>query len=85
MQLLLAEATIVALNQGSINLYELGEEDIVSITINTAQLAYFQEYEADQVLLQPVFVLEGNAELANKQVVATTLYLPAISSNYLIP
>ncbi len=82
---LMIEAKIVALDQGNINLFELTEEEIVSIAIDKAHIAYFQEYEANQALLQPVFVLRGNAELKTRGTVSATLYLPAISNNYLEP
>ena len=51
---------------------------IERITIESARVAYLQESNPSQQLLQPIFALEGTAALNDGRTVPALLYLPAL-------
>lgn len=77
----LSQASIQSLDQGAINFLNNPTAKVISIIVENASLAYLQEQDPAQQILQPIFVLTGTATLADMRVVPITLYLPAFRNN----
>ncbi len=56
---------------------------IKAINISSVELVYYESLEK-QEYLQPIYLFKGAATLENDEVLETALYLPAVSSEYLI-
>lgn len=74
----LAQATIQALNERTINPLNDPEVKVISVAVEKATIAYLQESSPTQQLLQPIFSLEGTATLNDGRTVPVLLYLPAL-------
>lgn len=74
----LNEAVLVSIVGGYINLPDLSNEDVKSLTLEKIELAYLQDTSVTKTL-QPVYLLSGEAEISNLQETVTALfYLPAL-------
>lgn len=79
----LNNATVQTLDNGNIELTSLETSQIAKIIINSVKIAYLQEYQANQSLLQPILMLEGKAEYRNGRRISILLYLPALKEEFL--
>jgi len=59
------------------------QNSIKSLDLTSVELAYFESIEK-QEYLQPIFLFKGTSLLADDEVLEVSLYLPAISSEWLI-
>lgn len=76
-----SKSTIQSIADGKIFLFKLDSADVQVVTINQIEIAYLQENDPEQLLLQPVFLLKGTVKLKSREESQTvTLYLPAFSS-----
>lgn len=74
------KSTINSIKNNNIELYNTSSEDIDNITITSITVAYIQEISFLTNYLQPVYVLEGNANLKDQEPAQISLYLPAIKN-----
>lgn len=73
------DSVLVSLNDSNVNLPGLAPEDIKNILVNKISLVYLQENSTNKIL-QPVFLLEGNATVKGfDNEITASLYLPAFS------
>jgi len=75
----LKSATLQSLNNGKINIADIDLGMVQKARIKNITIAYLQEYRIDQTSLQPVYVLQGEASLADGTSVPTVFYLPALA------
>lgn len=73
----LNEARLISLLNDYINISDLAPEDIKSINIDKIELVYLLDSYSSKKL-QPVFLLEGSAEVVGSTANKALLYLPAI-------
>lgn len=73
----LNEARLISLLNDYINISDLAPEDIKSINIDKIELVYLLDSYSSKEL-QPVFLLEGPAEVVGSTANKALLYLPAI-------
>lgn len=73
------KAKILSLDNGNIDLSSLSGVGVIKITVNNANIGYYQEFSQNQSLLQPVFILRGFAQLRNGDNASAILYLPALA------
>lgn len=70
---------LVSLNDGNINLPDIKKSEITNININKISLAYLIDEDKGEII-QPVFLLEGNANVSGYAAdVSAQFYLPAFS------
>ncbi|KKU29113.1 MAG: hypothetical protein UX80_C0006G0058 [Candidatus Amesbacteria bacterium GW2011_GWA2_47_11b] len=72
-----SSAKLQSLNEGNVDIFTTPSSNIEKIVVNEASLAYYKVSSKQSNLLQPIFVLKGQAYLKNGQVVSALLHLPA--------
>jgi hypothetical protein len=71
------QSKLVSLDKGKIDLLTISNSMIKKITITSASLGYLKQSNLTSQVLQPIFIMEANAQLTNGLSVPAQLYLPA--------
>ena len=73
----LANSKLMSLGEG-IDLKSYSAKNIENVVVDRAKIAYYKAATQDSLLLQPIFVLEGSAQMADGNKTSALLYLPAV-------
>src|SRR3989344_4481331 len=79
----LGEARLQIISEGKIGLVKLCNIKIDQIIVNNIDIAYLQESSGTQTTLQPILVLESSIDFQGQNGVPATLFMPAISQEFL--
>lgn len=72
----IGNSIIVSLNDNNINLPDLESDSISNIQVNTVSLVYLLNGSRDTIV-QPVFLIQGTADVSGRGNVSLSMYLPA--------